>query len=83
MLDKLAVVFGERRRKMAVDIEFSDHCTFHEDRYDDLGLGFDGTREIARVGVYIVHHDGLRGGDGCPADPWCKGMRLCGVSAPT
>src|ERR1017187_495487 len=68
VLDELAVVCGEGRGLVAVDIKLSNHSTVYENRGDDFGLGFERAGEIARIGVYIVDDHGLGGGDSRATD---------------
>src|ERR1700691_6405248 len=53
---------------MAIDIEFPSHLLRHEDRHNDLGLGLQGTGEVASVFTHIVHYDHLPAGGGSPAN---------------
>lgn len=73
LFKKSQIELCESGRIVAVDIDLSDSFSVHIDRNNDLGLGLDGTREIARIGVDIVHDNGLARSDSRSADALSDG----------
>ena len=58
-LEELAVGVAERGRHVGVDVDLGDHEVVVDDRDDDLGPGREEAREVALVGVHVVHDLGL------------------------
>src|ERR1700680_583930 len=53
---------SESRGEVAVDIQLSYHFSINKYWHYDFRLGFQGTRQIARILADIVDHDGLTAG---------------------
>src|SRR3954469_6801292 len=68
MLDETAVFGGESGGSVTINIELADDFAVDAHRHHDLGLRFDGTGEVARIGGDVVHHDGFAAGCSGPAD---------------
>ena len=68
IFDQFAIFETEGRRKVTVNVEFAGHLAAHEDRDDDLRLGFDGTRQVARIAPDVVYDDSLSRRRSCTAD---------------
>src|SRR2546430_6070170 len=65
---EFAVVGTEGGGDVAVDVKFADDFSFGENRTDDFGFCFDGTREIARIAVHVVHDNSLSARSSCATD---------------
>ncbi len=57
--EEVAICGGEGCGVVAVDVDFADGFAVGVDGHYDLGFGFDGAGEIARVGMDVVDDDGL------------------------
>ena len=68
MFAESAVFEAEGGEEVGVDVEFADDFVANEDGDDDLGFGFEGAGQIARIGVNVIDDDGLAGGRGSAAD---------------
>lgn len=81
--EEVTIGGGEGCGVVAVDVDLTDDFVVGVDGHDDLGLGFDGAGEIARVGVDFVYDDRLILRDGCPADALVDGDAcvFCGRAA--
>ena len=62
MLHKILMLGSESRGEVAVDIQLSYHFSINKYWHYDFRLGFQGTRQIARILADIVDHDGLTAG---------------------
>src|SRR5579883_1548332 len=68
VLAQLAVVGTKGGEEVGIDVEFANDLASDENGYDNFGFGFDGTGQVARIGIDIVDHNGLAAGGGCAAD---------------
>src|SRR5207249_4653052 len=58
VLDEFLIFESEGGGEVAVDVQLANDFTMSKDRDDDLGFGFQRTRQIARIFADIIDHDG-------------------------
>jgi hypothetical protein len=65
---EFAVVGAEGGEEVGIDVEFAGDLVADEDRDDDFRFGFEGTGEIAAIGIDVINHDGFTTGGGGATD---------------
>jgi len=70
---EFAVVGAEGGEEVGVDVEFAGDFAADEDGDDDFGFCFEGTGEVAGVGVDVVDDDGFAGSGRGAADALVEG----------
>ena len=68
VLNEATVAGAKGGGRMAINIELAYRDTFHENGRDNLGLGFQGARQVAGIGIDVIDYDRLSGGYGGAAD---------------
>ena len=59
MFAEPAVVGTKGGEEVGIDVELAHDLAVDEDRDHDLGFGFQGAGQVARIGVDVVNNDGL------------------------
>lgn len=68
MFAEFAVVGAERGVEVGVDVEFADYFFVNEDGDHDFGFCFEGTGQVAGIGIDVVDDDSFAGGGSGTAD---------------
>lgn len=68
MFAEFAVIGAESGLEVGVDVEFADDFFVREDGDYDFGFCFEGTGQIAGIGIDVVDDDSFAGGGSCAAD---------------
>jgi len=72
VLTEGAIFIAKSGEEVRVDVEFTHDLIANKNRNDNFGFGFERAREIAGIGLHVVHDDGLAGGRRSTADTLIK-----------